>query len=329
MSESDSDEFFSAEEDSLFTLSNTTHKHALVDRHSEQLETPVNSISERDNTNSFVYCCEGDTIQPNAGDLANRLIERNITQVVPVTDHSVHKLDISPESCQIILDRAERDDNSNMDSVIEKQCSTLVDSKQFATESTTCEYIHSVLDPIQLEAVRTEVLARKESGNCLYREQDFSSARDSYSSALELCPRELSLERAVLFSNRSLCLLKLGEHQLALADCSQALLIDPKLKKAKVRRAQLYERTGKLEEALSDYSQVLESDPSCLQAREAVPRLTAEAEAQREALKMEALSKLRDLGDMVLKPFGISTNDFNFVQDPNTGNYSVSFGKNN
>ena len=306
MSESESDEFLSAEEDSLPPYSNSTHsthRPLLADRHCEQLEKPAYHNPE--------------TTQHNVGDIVDTLIEKDNAQVA---DHSANKLDIPTESCQL-------DNQSNTDSIVQKLCSTPVQPELQQTE-TPIEDVRSVFDPIQLEAVRTEVLARKETGNCLYREQDFSSARDSYSSALELCPRELSTERAFLFSNRSLCLLKLEEHQLALADCSQALLIDPQFTKAKIRRAQLYEKVHKLEDALSDYSEVLTADPSCPQAREAVPRLTAEVEVQREVLKTEALSKLRDLGDMVLKPFGFSTNDFNFVQDPNTGNYSVSFGKN-
>ncbi|XP_039341578.1 tetratricopeptide repeat protein 1 isoform X2 [Mauremys reevesii] len=107
-----------------------------------------------------------------------------------------------------------------------------------------------------------------------------------------------------------------------------AIELDPNYIRALLRRAELYEKTEKLDEALEDYKTVLEKDPSVHHAREACMRLPRQIEERNERLKTEMLGKLKDLGNLVLRPFGLSTENFQVKQDSSTGSYSINFVQN-
>lgn len=93
------------------------------------------------------------------------------------------------------------------------------------------------------------------------------------------------------------------------------------------RRAALYEETDKLDECMADYTKIVELEPNHVEAKTHIIRLQPIIAERNERLKDEMMGKLKDLGNMILKPFGLSTSNFQLQQDPNTGSYSVNFNQ--
>ncbi|XP_037543117.1 tetratricopeptide repeat protein 1 [Nematolebias whitei] len=171
-------------------------------------------------------------------------------------------------------------------------------------------------------------LTLKETGNGLFKAGDWSEAALKYTEALALCPISFSRERAVLFSNRAAARLHLEQKDEAISDCSRAIELDPDYLRALLRRAEIYEQTEKLDEAMEDYKKVLDRDPNHTGARQACMRLPQQIHERNEKLKEEMMSKLKDLGNMILRPFGLSTNNFQVNQDTASGSYSINFVQN-
>ncbi|KAK3524418.1 hypothetical protein QTP70_027972, partial [Hemibagrus guttatus] len=209
------------------------------------------------------------------------------------------------------------------------------------------------------ESRKVESMALKEKGNAHFKNREYVEAQKLYTDALAVCPVCYSKERSFLFSNRAAARIHLEEKTDAIKDCTKAIELNPDYVRAILRRAELYEQTEKLDEALEDYKTVLEKDPGIPVAREACCRLPRQIEERNEKLKEEMLAltrrgmdsarslkvccgiwhqdvssrsfkscKLKDLGNMILRPFGLSTANFQVNQDDNTGSYSVNFVQN-
>ncbi|KAG8008353.1 Macrophage colony-stimulating factor 1 receptor 2, partial [Nibea albiflora] len=188
--------------------------------------------------------------------------------------------------------------------------------------------VEKVLTQEEKESRKQQSLTLKEQGNKQFKAGDWLEAERSYKEALVLCPVCFSKERAVLFSNRAAARLHLDMKDQAITDCTRAIELNPDYVRALLRRAELYEQTDKLDEALEDYKKVLELDPNLTSARQACMRLPQQIHERNEKLKEEMMSKLKDLGNLVLRPFGLSTSNFQVNQDANTGSYSINFVQN-
>jgi len=183
------------------------------------------------------------------------------------------------------------------------------------------------LTEIQLQERLVKAKELKEKGNEEFKNEQYRDSILSYTKGLLLCPLLEKDFRSVLYSNRSAAKVKLGVKESALEDCSKSLENNPNYMKVLLRRAKLYEESEKLDEALVDYTKIVELDPGNKDAFFKTKELPGQINERNEKLKTEMLGKLKDLGNMVLRPFGLSTNNFQLQQDPNSGGYSVNFQK--
>ncbi|GAB1318633.1 Tetratricopeptide repeat protein 1 [Madurella fahalii] len=102
--------------------------------------------------------------------------------------------------------------------------------------------------------------------------------------------------------------------------------------KALMRRARARSEQGgwsNLEGAIEDYKRLLgmgnlsATDKKIVQAQ--LRALPPRAKAAQEQETAEMWAKLKDLGNGLLKPFGLSTDNFKMVKDEKTGGYSMNF----
>lgn len=180
----------------------------------------------------------------------------------------------------------------------------------------------------ELSDRKRESMELKAEANQKYVASQLEEAISIYTQALEVCPLRFKEDRAILYANRAAAKRKMGDNELALEDCNESLSHNPVYLKALLRRAQLFEELDKPHESIKDYQEVLKLDQGNIEARVAVAsRLPEKIKEKDEKLKAEMMDNLKKLGNMVLNPFGLSTDNFNLVQDPNTGGYSVNFSK--
>ncbi|KAI9713084.1 MAG: hypothetical protein M1820_001069 [Bogoriella megaspora] len=102
--------------------------------------------------------------------------------------------------------------------------------------------------------------------------------------------------------------------------------------KSLLRRAKARFETGgwaSLQGAEEDYKQLISMPELQETDRKAVQKqlrlLPAKLEEAKNKEMGDMMGKLKDLGNGILKPFGLSTDNFQFVKDEKTGGYSMNF----
>lgn len=296
--------------------------------------TTEKGCNDSNETNDLVNSSD----MENQGDCSNSAdAKKDVESIIDPSDKT--KDNVLKTDCSE-LPETETNLNTKSDMNKDKEEEFLTDSDSSEDDYESAEEGEIDMDDDQLKSEeekmteeeknmkREQAQKYKTEGNKLFRENSYKEAVEYYSRAINNCPFSFFKERSIMYSNRAACYLHLEKFEEAIKDCSRAVELNPQYLKAIMRRAELYEKTEKLEEALADFQRVVELDPSIHAAREACLRLPDQIKEKNEKLKEEMMGKLKDLGNMILKPFGLSTNNFQFQQDPKTGGYSVNFQQN-
>ncbi|XP_014665987.1 PREDICTED: tetratricopeptide repeat protein 1-like isoform X1 [Priapulus caudatus] len=227
----------------------------------------------------------------------------------------------------MVVNASEGEKDSNLDSSSDSDEPSRTEIEEVVIDEDYLKALEEKMTTEEKEENRKESQDLKSVGNKCFKEEKYKEAFDNYAHALQICPLSFFKDRSIMYSNRAATRLRLGQKEEAILDCSKAVELNPNYLKAVLRRAQTYELLEKLDEALEDYQKVVNLDPTNQEAREACLRLPHEIEERNEKLKTEMMGKLKDLGNMILRPFGFSTDNFNLEKDPNTGSYSVQFSQ--
>ncbi|KAF4125429.1 Tetratricopeptide repeat protein 1 [Geosmithia morbida] len=106
------------------------------------------------------------------------------------------------------------------------------------------------------------------------------------------------------------------------------------LRRARANASIRPETWSSLSSAQTDYQALSKLPPSALTAtdarnvRDMLRRLEPKVKEAQEREMGEMWSKLKEMGNGLLKPFGLSTNNFQMVKDEATGGYSMNFNQN-
>lgn len=114
----------------------------------------------------------------------------------------------------------------------------------------------------------------KEQGNALFKAKKYKEALECYGEAVEVeLVREFAGGRAFasqLYCNRSLCQLKLGDHDAALVDAGRAVQMDRNNPKAFFRKGKAFYELGRYEDAFDCLDRAQQLSPAADAALEAL-----------------------------------------------------------
>lgn len=75
----------------------------------------------------------------------------------------------------------------------------------------------------------------KQDGNVCFKDADYEKSIEMYTEAIAICPKDFTVERSILFSNRAAAHKHLGAPDVAIEDCTKSIELNPSYIKAYAR----------------------------------------------------------------------------------------------
>ena len=213
-------------EDAVFSLDNppSLHLWSKLAMHATYLQEHLRSLSEKRKVSLNSFLCTDEIIRIfNEAGVFFAVSQENIK----AQEMQKLKLDL------LVNNNAAQDSTSLPDYFLDiplkdRECKLV--SHCMRQPPTDCDSIHEV-NASQMEKEK-EVNHLREQGNLEVKNERFTEALKLYSKAIDLSTGDHRL-----FSNRSLCYLKLGDPQKALEDCDKCLSLKSNFPKALIRKA--------------------------------------------------------------------------------------------
>ncbi|KAJ1374699.1 hypothetical protein KIN20_037449 [Parelaphostrongylus tenuis] len=183
----------------------------------------------------------------------------------------------------------------------------------------------AIVEEVEEGAEIKEIVEKlKREGNERFGAGEWTAAVEKYKEALDICPPDLDSLRSVLFSNLSAAYIKQSEWKAAAEMATEAIKANVPNEKALERRAFAFSNIPEnYQDALQDYEDLKKQFPHRTQYVEKIKEMNQKIAERNEQMKSEMLGKLKQLGDVCLRPFGLSTDSFQVTQNPD-GGYNIS-----
>mmetsp|Transcript_8741 Transcript_8741/g.10875 ORF Transcript_8741/g.10875 Transcript_8741/m.10875 type:complete len:266 (-) Transcript_8741:34-831(-) len=175
----------------------------------------------------------------------------------------------------------------------------------------------------------------KNEGNILYKQKAYEKAIDKYTLAIinyydkiDTMTDDQLNNLSIFYSNRALCYIKMSQYNDGINDTTKSLKYNSNNIKSLYRRAQCNESLNNYFDAKTDYELILKLDKNNKHAIDRLKIIEPIVKKEFDRQKDEVIDKLKGFANWGLGKIGLSLNNFEAKQDPNTGSYNIQYNPN-